>query len=80
MLYPNAVIRSLVVLVICFAHLHSAAQRYPDQIFVPNIKTVKLNKYGDPFSYPIIALNSSDRLELHFDDMDANIKSYYYTI
>ena len=35
--------------------------------------------YGNPLAYPIISLNSADRLELHFDDTDANVKSYSYT-
>jgi hypothetical protein len=49
----------------------------PDHIYKPNISTVKLYKYGDPFSYPILQLNSNDQLELHFDDLDADVKNYY---
>jgi hypothetical protein len=30
-------------------------------------------------AYPIIKLNGGDRLELHFDDLDANVKNYSYT-
>jgi hypothetical protein len=51
----------------------------PDHIYKPNIRTVKLTKYGDIFSYPVIALNSPEQLELHFDDLDADYKNYYYT-
>ncbi|MEI8059111.1 MAG: DUF5103 domain-containing protein [Ferruginibacter sp.] len=51
----------------------------PDVIYKPNIKTVLFNVYGDPQSLPVYNLNSSDQLELNFDDLDANIKSYYYT-
>lgn len=43
-----------------------------------NIKTVQLTKYGDQLAYPAIRLNSADMLQLDFDDMDADIKSYYY--
>lgn len=35
--------------------------------------------YGNQEGMPIYKLNSGDRMELHFDDMDANVKSYYYT-
>lgn len=56
------------------------AQREPDQIFLENIKTVQLNPYGDQTAYPIIRLNSNDLLQLDFDDMDGDIKNYYYNI
>ncbi len=55
------------------------AQRQPDQVFNPAIKTIKLNKFGDPVSYPIINLNSTDLLELNFDDMAGGVKNYFYT-
>ncbi len=51
----------------------------PDHIYKPNIHSVKLHKYGDIYSYPMMLLNSSDQLELHFDDLDADFKNYYYT-
>ena len=31
-------------------------------------------------TYPIIELNSSDQLELHFDDLSDEVKNYSYTI
>ncbi len=51
----------------------------PDSIYVDNIKTAKLYKYGIQLSQPVINLNAGDQLELHFDDMDADVKYYYYT-
>lgn len=51
----------------------------PDHIYKPNIRTVKLYKAGDIYSYPVMMLNSGDLLELHFDDMDADVKFYYYS-
>lgn len=50
-----------------------------DQNFQDNIQGVKLYRVGDIYSYPIIRLNSGDQLELHFDDLDADVKNYYYT-
>jgi len=55
------------------------AQRQPDQVFNPAIKTIKLTKFGDPVAYPIINLNSTDLLELNFDDMAGGVKNYFYT-
>ena len=43
------------------------------------IKTVKLFQLNNQESLPIINLNSTDLLELHFDDMDGYVKNYYYT-
>lgn len=45
---------------------------------VGNIQSVKLYKWGDQTSFPIIGLGSTDQLELHFDDLDADVKNYYY--
>ena len=62
-----------------FMAIGSFAQREPDHIYMPSIKTIKLTRFGDQLSYPIIALMSNDRLELNFDDLDADVKAYYYT-
>ncbi len=58
----------------------SAAQgQIPDHIYKSSIHSVKLHKHGDIYSYPFITLNSNEQLELHFDDMDADTKYYYYS-
>ena len=57
----------------------AANSQLPDHIYKSNIRSVKLHKANDPYSYPIIRLNSVDDLELYFDDLDGNIKNYYYT-
>lgn len=43
-----------------------------------SIHSVKLFKPGDQTSFPAIVLNTADVLELHFDDLDADVKNYYY--
>ncbi|MFT3677448.1 MAG: DUF5103 domain-containing protein [Chitinophagaceae bacterium] len=53
--------------------------RQPDQVYKDNIRSVRLYKAGDMYSYPILTLNGNDQLELHFDDMDADIKNYYFS-
>jgi hypothetical protein len=50
-----------------------------DCIYQTNIRSVKLHAYADQLSYPILKLNSTDRIELHFDDLDADVKYYSYT-
>ncbi len=50
-----------------------------DRIIASNIRSVKLFRVGDIYSYPIINLNSGEQFELHFDDMDADVKNYYYS-
>lgn len=57
----------------------AANGQIPDHTYKSNIRSVKLHKTGDIYSYPIIKLNSGEELDLHFDDLDANIKNYYYT-
>lgn len=44
-----------------------------------NIKTPQLTRYGDQLSLPIYRLGSDDRIALEFDDLDNDVKSYYYT-
>jgi hypothetical protein len=46
----------------------------------PAIKSVRFHKLGEPFSYPIIALNSNQQLTLSFDETGTTIRDYYYTV
>jgi hypothetical protein len=57
----------------------AAMAQHVEKIYQANIKTPQLFMYGSQQSLPIYNLNSNDRLELEFDDMDGNVKSYYYT-
>ena len=76
-LTTNACMKSLILFCLLFP-LFVFAQS-PDNIFLPNIHTVKLFKANQQLSIPLISLNSGEQLELHFDDLDDNIKNYYYT-
>lgn len=64
-----------IFLFFCFAGTAQVA----DSIYKSNIKTVRLYNYGNQLSLPILNLNTNDQVELHFDDLDAGIKYYYYT-
>ena len=50
-----------------------------DAIYHKNIHSAKLYRTGDQTSFPAIQLNRTETLELHFDDLDADVKTYYYT-
>lgn len=69
----------LLTLSILLTSLFVSAQINTDNILMSCIKTVKLFQQNNQQSLPIINLNSSDILELHFDDMDGYVKNYYYT-
>ena len=45
------------------------AQRLPDHVYMPNIRTPKLFQQNNQQSLPLITLGAGDQLELHFDDM-----------
>jgi hypothetical protein len=51
----------------------------PDQVFNNSIRSVKLFRAGDQTSYPVLTLNGNDFLQLTFDDLDADVKNYYYS-
>jgi hypothetical protein len=67
-------IACLLMITVC-----AAQAQIPDHIYKPNIRSITLNKPGDIYSYPMMTLNGGDQFMLHFDDLDADIKSYYYT-
>lgn len=63
----------------CLLSLSFISQaQIPDHIYKSNIASVKLHKYGDPYGYPVMKLNSGEELVLYFDDLDGNVKNYYY--
>lgn len=70
--------RYLFLAIVFFTCLPVKAQ-VKDAVYSNRIQTVQLYPYGNQVGYPAIRLNSTDRLELHFDDLDANVKNYYYT-
>ncbi|MBC9934598.1 DUF5103 domain-containing protein [Chitinophaga qingshengii] len=51
----------------------------PDHVYYNNIKSVKFNQQGDPLSMPMYTIGTGEKLELSFDDMDNDVKNYYYS-
>ena len=60
-------------------YLQIFSQQNVDAVYVSNIKTVKLFQQNNQESLPVLQLNSTDIIELHFDDLDGYVKNYYYT-
>ena len=56
------------------------AKIYKNETFNQQIKTLLCHKIVDELSLPILNLNAEDQLLVSFDDLDADIKDYYYTI
>jgi len=74
---------SIFILLLCFfSNLFSQNQtlRNEDFIYKNNIKTVIFRLAGTMFDKPIIRLNSGDILDLQFDDMDSEGKTYSFTV
>lgn len=57
----------------------TGAAQNGDVTYHSNIHSAKLYKAGDQTSFPMLWLNKDENLELHFDDLDADVKTYYYT-
>jgi len=51
----------------------------PDSVYTLNIRSAKLFMSGNQLAYPMITLNTNQQMELSFDDLDADVKTYYYT-
>ncbi len=50
-----------------------------EKVYKPSIRTAQLYAYGNPEGLPILMLNGNNRIELEFDDLEGNVKNYYYT-
>lgn len=62
-----------------FAALALQAQS-TEKVYRSYIRSVKLHKAGDQTASPVLYLGQPDQLELRFDDMEGNVKPYYYTL
>ncbi len=71
--------KSLLTLIATIGILFAHSQRLPDRIYTPTINAVKLFQQNNQFSQPILYLNGGDQLELHFDDLVATPRNYFYT-
>ncbi len=51
-----------------------------NKIFKSNIKTILFHREGWDMSAPVIRFNTDEKLKLSFDDLDADLKNFSYTI
>lgn len=74
----------IIFVLITFFYFVSSAQTkiFFDKVYNGDIKTVQIKSQSSQFSYPIISLNSSEKLIFSFDDLNPSNKvfDYQYTI
>lgn len=78
----------LFISILSFDHIYAQDDQYYNQGFIrnqdfiysQNIKTVLLFQEGNELSQPIIELGLDKKLVLSFDDLDADVKDYRYTV
>ena len=76
-MYPAKLL--IYLLINIFLLINCCEAQVADSIYNNNIKTVRFHNSGNQLSPAILNLNSGDQVELHFDDLDGNVKYYYYT-
>jgi hypothetical protein len=80
--------RTLLLFLLCFTRAVVAQEsddyfnpnyvRFEDKTYVPYIKTVQLERQGEPMSLPYIALNGNEQLTLQFDLLQEEIRDFSY--
>jgi uncharacterized protein YqgQ len=63
-----------------YSEISESQNIFQNKIIDNNIHTALLHSEIQPLSYPIIKLNSQQKLQLSFDDFSEEIQDYYYTI
>jgi hypothetical protein len=58
----------------------STAMRYEDYVYRSYIKSIQLHDISFELSQPILNLDSQEQLLLSFDDLQADLKNYSYTV
>lgn len=67
------------LLALCVSLFSITRAQIPEKINDPKIKSVQLFPAGNQLAYPVIHLGAIGALELHFDDLAANVQNYSYT-
>jgi len=77
----NTILKCVMAILILLSGSQAKSQEiYSDVVLNGKIKTVQLYKEGWNLSYPIIKISSAEKLALHFDLLDDQAETYYYTI
>ncbi|MDR3651701.1 MAG: DUF5103 domain-containing protein [Paludibacter sp.] len=72
--------RKLLFLILIFSGFTLSAQIYHTQIFSPDIKTLQIGLVGVKLGLPIMEMNSSDIMQVSFDEMSHGAHSYSYKL
>ena len=72
-------IKPVCIFILCCIVIDNGFAQNIERVYKPNIQTAQLFTSGNQQALPVYTLNSSDRLELEFDDLEGSVKSYYYT-
>lgn len=73
-----ALIKQFFLTAACLSVLCGRSQT-PDSVYSPVIRMPQLFVSGNQLGYPVISLNGNTQLELDFDDLDGDVKNYYYS-
>ena len=57
-----------------------ANQPYRTQMIANDIASLQVNVTGQDFSFPVIQLGSNQTIDISFDQLSYDVKSYYYKI
>lgn len=71
---------TLIGLLLAATGIFATELRYDNQVYDDRVKTVQLTKAGTEDRYPVLALNTSDQLELSFDILGNKNEYFQYTI
>ena len=71
--------RSILFFIILIFSGISLFAQHSDTIYNKNIATVQLYPGDNQLALPILNLASGETAQLHFDDLDGDVKNYYYT-
>ena len=64
--------------ILCYTFLMHAQSE--ERVYRSTIHSVKLFRAGDQTAPPVLYLGQAEQLELHFDDLEATIRPYYYSL
>jgi hypothetical protein len=68
-----------VAVVAFFASIQLSSAQLTDSVYTNYIGVAQLYQYGNQLSLPVLNLNTDDRVQLEFDDLENRFKNYYYS-
>jgi hypothetical protein len=75
--YKN--LQAIFLLLFLFVNL-SFGQVYKTEVIGKDIRTLQLKVFDNNLTYPVIELNSSDFVQISFDEMSHNNHMYSYSV